>query len=299
MTVRSSAMGIAVAALSILVPAISHAGSATLARIAETNIIRLAYRESSVPFSYLVGPGRPGGFAVDLADAVADAVRTRLNRPNLQIQRQAVTSQNRIPLVQNGTIDLECGSTTNNSARAQQVGFSVNFFYAGIRMLVRTNSGIKSWSDLRNRTVSMTTGTTSVAVVRRYSEENQMNINQVTTRDFADALLLVESGRADSFVIDDVVLYGLRANSRNPEALAVVGDPLSVEAYACMVRREDPEFKALVDEVITGLMRSGEFERLYARWFLKPIPPRNRPLDAPMSDRLRQNIASPSDQPAE
>ncbi|MFT4267322.1 MAG: transporter substrate-binding domain-containing protein [Xenophilus sp.] len=270
----------------------------TLAKVADAGKITLAYRESSVPFSYLDGPGKPVGFAVDISNAVVEAVRQQTGKASLQVEWMPVTSQNRIPLLTNGTIDLECGSTTNNTARGKDVDFAVNHFYTGTRLLVKKSSGIRNWADLKGRKVAITTGTTNMLVVRKYNEEKKLDLDVVGTKDHADALLLVETDRAAAFPMDDILLYGLKANAKDPAGLDVVGDALQVEPYACMVRKEDPKFKALVDGVITGMMKSGEFERLYNKWFMGPIPPKNQAIGLPMSEELRNNIKAPSDKPA-
>jgi len=270
----------------------------TLAKAAEANKITFAYRESSVPFSYLDGPGKPIGFAVDISNAVAEAVKKQTGKADLKVEWMPVTSQNRIPLLNNGTVDLECGSTTNNSARGKDVDFAINHFYTGTRLLVKKSSGIKDWADLKGKKVAITTGTTNMLVVRKYNDEKKLGIDVVGTKDHADALLLVETDRAAAFPMDDILLYGLKANAKDPASLEVVGEALQVEPYACMVRKDDPKFKALVDGVITGMMKSGEFEKLYDKWFMGPIPPKNQAIGLPMSDELRNNIKSPSDKPA-
>jgi glutamate/aspartate transport system substrate-binding protein len=269
----------------------------TLAKIAEFGKITLAYRESSVPFSYL-DANKPIGFSVELSNAVVEAVKKKLNKPNLQVQMQAVTSQNRIPLITNGTVDLECGSTTNNTARAKDVAFAVNHFYTGTRLLAKKSSKIKNYADLAKKTVASTTGTTNALVMRKYNAENNLDMNIVLGKDHADAFLLVESDRAVAFAMDDILLFGLIANAKNPADFEVVGDALQVEPYACMLAKDDPAFKKLVDDTFTGLMKSGEFEKLYTKWFMSPIPPRNVPLNLPMSQQLKDNIKAPSDKPA-
>ena len=286
-----------VAMLGAALPA--HAQSAdTLSKISSSGKMTFAYRESSVPFSYLEDPEKPIGFAVDISNAIADAVRKQTGKSNLTVGWQAVTSANRIPLLQNGTIDLECGSTTNNSARGKDVDFAINHFYTGTRLLVKKSSGIKNYADLKGKTVAITTGTTNMQVVRRYNEEKGLGINIVSTKDHADAALLVEADRAAAFAMDDILLFGLKANAKDPASLEVVGDSLQVEPYACMIRKNDPKFKALVDGVITGMMKSGEFEKLYNKWFMQPIPPRNQSIGLPMSKELQDNIKAPSDKPA-
>lgn len=275
----------------------AHAAD-TLAKIAETGKITLAYRESSVPFSYLEGANKPIGFSVDLSNAVVEAVKKKLNKPNLEVALTPVTSQNRIPLITNGTVDLECGSTTNNTARAKDVSFAINHFYTGTRLLVKKSSKIKNYADLSKKTVASTTGTTNALVMRKYNTDKNLDMDIVLGKDHADAFLLVESDRAVAFAMDDILLFGLIANSKNPADFEVVGDSLQVEPYACMLAKDDPAFKKLVDDTFIGLMKSGEFEKMYTKWFLQPIPPKGVPLNLPMSPQLRENIQSPSDKPA-
>ena len=269
----------------------------TLAKARESGQITLAYRESSVPFSYLSG-GKPVGIAVEISNAVAEAVKKAVNKPDLKVNWQAVTSQNRIPLMVNGTIDLECGSTTNNTTRAKDVDFAINHFYTGTRLLVKRSAGIKNYADLKGKTVAITSGTTNLQVVRKANADQNWGLEIVMPKDHADAFLLVESGRAAAFAMDDILLFGLIANAKNPADFEVVGDALQVEPYACMVRKNDPEFKKLVDGTIGGLMKSGEFTKLYDKWFMQPIPPTNSALGLPMADALKQNLVDLSDKPA-
>jgi len=285
------------AAVALAAVATGAQAADTLAKIAASGKITLAYRESSVPFSYLDG-GKPIGFSVELSNAVVEAVKKKLNKPNLEVAMMAVTSQNRIPLLSNGTIDLECGSTTNNSARAKDVSFAVNHFYTGTRLLVKKSSNIKDYADLAKKTVASTTGTTNALVMRKYNAEKNLDMDIVLAKDHADAFLLVESGRAVAFAMDDILLYGLMANAKNPAEFEVVGEALQVEPYACMLAKDDAAFKKLVDDTFIGLMKSGEFEKMYTKWFLQPIPPKNVPLNLPMSPQLRDNIKSPTDKPA-
>jgi glutamate/aspartate transport system substrate-binding protein len=269
----------------------------TLARVAETGTLRVSYRESSIPFSYLAD-GKPVGFAVDLCNRIVEVVKTRLNKPDLKVELQAVTSQNRIPLLVNGTIDLECGSTTNNSVRREQVEFTVNHFYTGTRLLAKKGSGIKSFADLKGQKVATTAGTTNFQVLRKYNTEHKHDMEVLSGKDHADAVLMVEGNRARAFAMDDILLYGLAANAKNPAEWEVTGEALQVEPYAIMLRKGDPEFKKLVDDTMVALMRSGEFETLYRKWFQSPIPPRNLSLNVPMSEELRANLKSPTDRPA-
>lgn len=270
----------------------------TLKKVAEANKITVAYRESSIPFSYLIGSTKAIGFAMDISEAIVDDVRRAVKKPNLQVSYVAVTSQNRIPLLQNGTIDLECGSTTNNTARSKEVSFAINHFYTGTRLLTKTNSGIRNYADLAGKPVVSTTGTTNVQVIRRHDAKNNLGMEFVYGKDHADSFLLLENDRAVAFAMDDILLFGLRAAAKSPETLHVVGDALQVEPYACMLRKDDPEFKKLVDGTITRLMKSGEFSALYTKWFESPIVPRGINLKLPMSAELKENIKALSDKPA-
>jgi glutamate/aspartate transport system substrate-binding protein len=251
-----------------------------------------------VPFSYLDGPNKPIGFSVELSNAVVEAVKKKLNKPNLQVALMPVTSQNRIPLITNGTVDLECGSTTNNTARGKDVAFAINHFYTGTRLLVKKSSKIKNYADLAKKTVASTTGTTNALVMRKYNTEKNLGMDIVLGKDHADSFLLVESDRAVAFAMDDILLFGLIANAKTPADFEVVGDSLQVEPYACMLPKDDPAFKKLVDDTFAGLMKSGEFEKLYNKWFMQPIPPKNVPLNLPMSPQLKENLKALSDKPA-
>lgn len=286
------------AALAACALAGTAAQADTLKKIADTGKITVAYRESSVPFSYLAGSGGPVGFAVEITNAIVDTVKKQLNKPGLKVDMQAVTSQNRIPLLQNGTIDIECGSTTNNAVRGKDVQFAINYFYTGTRLLVKKNSGIKNWADLARKKVSSTTGTTNAQVIRKYSKDNNLDFDIVLGKDHDDSMLLVDAGRAEAFAMDDILLFGLKNNARNPADWDVVGDALQVEPYACMMRKDDPQFQKLVNGVIGGMMKSGEFEKLYTKWFMSPIPPKGQVIGLPMSQELKDNLTAQSDKPA-
>ena len=274
------------------------AGAQTLQKIADANKITVSYREASVPFSYLIGSSKAVGFSVELSEAIIDDIRKKLKKPNLEVAYMSVTSQNRIPLLVNGTYDLECGSTTNNTARAKDVAFSTNIFYTGTRLLVKKSSDIKNYADLAKKTVASTTGTTNAQVIRKYNADKKLDLQLVLGKDHDDSLLLVESDRAVAFAMDDILLFGLIANSKDPAALQVVGDSLQVEPYACMVRKDDPEFKKLVDGTLNRMMKSGEFARLYTKWFMSPIPPKGVNLNLPMGAELKANLKALSDKPA-
>jgi ABC-type amino acid transport substrate-binding protein len=287
--------------LACLLCAAASAGAQTtdtLKKVADSGKITFAYRESSVPFSYLAGSTQPIGLSVDLSMAVADAVKKRLNLPNLKIEWQSVTSANRIPLVTNGTIDLECGSTTNNSERGKQVQFAINHFYTGTRLLVKKGSGIKNYGDLAKKTYATTSGTTNALVMRKYVSDNKIDTEVLLGKDHADSMLMVEAGRAVAFAMDDILLFGLIGTAKNPGEWEVVGDALQVEPYSCMFRKDDPKFAEVVNGTIGGLMKSGDFEKLYTKWFMQPIPPRNAAIGLPMSKELRDNLKALSDKPA-
>ena len=287
-------------ALSLLACALPllAAAQTTLEKVKQSGVIGVAYRESSIPFSFLDDKAQPVGFGVDICNKVVEAVKKSTGRADLKVQLQAVTSANRIPLLQNGTIDIECGSTTNNSERGKQVAFATNYFYTGTRFLVKAGTPVKSLADLAGKPVVSTTGTTNYKILRNLNEEKKLGIDLLGAKDHAESALMVQTGRAVAFGMDDILLYGLKASAANPAELAVVGEAIQVEPYAIMVRREDPAFKKLVDDTIAALIQSGEFEALYKKWFQSPIPPKGINLQAPMSQELRDNLKALSDKPA-
>jgi glutamate/aspartate transport system substrate-binding protein len=268
---------------------------ATIDKIKQSGTMTLAYRESSIPFSYLGADAQPTGFAYEICEKIADRVKAATGRSDLKKAYQAVTSANRIPLLQNGTIDIECGSTTNHSERAKQVSFATNYFYTGTRFLVKTGTNVNKLADLAGKPVVSTTGTTNFQIIRRLNEEQKLGIDLLGAKDHAESALMVQTGRAVAFGMDDILLYGLRASSQNPAELAVVGEPIQVEPYAIMVRKDDPAFKKLVDDTLAAMMKSGEFEALYKKWFQSPIPPRNINLNYPLSAEMKDLYASPND----
>lgn len=274
------------------------AGAQTLKKIADSNKITVSYREAAIPFSYMLSPTKAVGFSVDLTQAIIDDVRKKLKRPNLEVSYIPVSAQNRIPLLVNGTYDLECGSTTNTAARGKDVSFSVSYFYAGTRVLTKKASAIKSYADLAGKTVATTAGSTNEKVIQKYSADHNLDIQLLPAKDYSEAFQLVTSDRAVALALDDVLLYGLRANSDDPALLEIVGDALQVEPYGCMVRKDDPQFKKLVDGTIARLMKSGEFSRLYDKWFESPVPPKGVVLNMPMSEQLKANLKTLSDKPA-
>ena len=289
---------IALAFFAIFTMTITGAMANTLEKAKTTGKFTLAYRESSIPFSYLGEDGKPLGFGWEMCKLIAEEVKKQTGRKDLVVESQTVTSQNRIPLIQNGTVDVECGSTTNNSERGKQVTFGINYFYTGTRFLVKADSGIKSINDLKGKKVVSTTGTTNYQILRNLNDEKKYGFELLGAKDHADALLMVESGMAHAFGMDDILLYGLKASSKESAKLAVVGESIQVEPYAIMFRKDDPKFQALVNKVITNSMKSGEFEKAYKKWFQTNIPPKNVNLNAPMSKELKDNLKALSDKPA-
>jgi len=272
--------------------------TSTLDKVKQSGSITVAYREASIPFSYLDDKAQPTGFGWEICGRIVDEVKKATGRADLKVATQAVTSANRIPLLVNGTIDIECGSTTNNSERGKQVAFAINYFYTGTRFLVKAGAPVKSLEDLKGKTVVSTTGTTNFKIIRGLNEDQKLGIDLLGAKDHAESALMVQTGRALAFAMDDILLYGLKASSANPAELAVVGEPIQVEPYAIMLRRDDPSFKKLVDDTIVALIKSGDFERLYKKWFESPIPPKGINLQAPMSKDLRDNLKTLSDKPA-
>ncbi len=288
-----------VSLLALAAPALVVAQTpSTLDKIKASGQMTLAYRESSIPFSYLDDKAQPSGFAHEICLKIVEDVKKATGRADLKVNMQAVTSANRIPLLQNGTIDIECGSTTNNSERGKQVQFATNYFYTGTRFLVKAGTQVKSIDDLKGKTVVSTTGTTNFKILRGLNEEKKLGIDLLGAKDHSESALMVESGRAVAFGMDDILLYGLRASAQNPASLAVVGDPIQVEPYAIMLRLDDPSFKKLVDGTLANLMKSGDFTKLYTKWFQSPIPPKGINLNAPMSQELIDNMKALSDKPA-
>ena len=273
--------------------------ASTLEKIAATSTISLGHRESSVPFSYYDNKHQVIGYAHDLMLKAVEGIRSELKLAAITIKLVPVTSQNRIPLVVNGTVDLECGSTTHTGDRATKVAFSNTIFVVGTRLLTGRGSGVKDFPDLTGRRVVVTAGTTSERLLRKYNEEHAAAIKIITAKDHGESFRELESGRAAAFMMDDALLYGERAKAMNPDAWVVVGTPMSNEAYACMMRKDDPAFKKVVDASLARVMTSGEAMRLYARWFNQPIPPKGLNLNWPASDAVRELYRAPNDRPIE
>ncbi|SIS89202.1 glutamate/aspartate ABC transporter substrate-binding protein [Insolitispirillum peregrinum] len=299
-TILSRVIGLALAASLLSAPAFAEELTGTLKKIKESGTIVLAHRDSSIPFSYLgTDPQQPIGYSHELQLKVVDALKQKLAMPDLKVRYNLVTSQTRIPLVQNGTVDLECGSTTNNIERQQQVDFSVGIFEVGTRLLVNKKSKIKDFPDLAGKNVVTTAGTTSERLLKALDADKGMKMNIISAKDHGEAFLMLESGRAVAFMMDDVLLYGEIAKAKKPADWEVVGTPQSFEIYGCMVRKEDPAFKAVVDQAISDTYKSGEINEIYKRWFQSPVPPKDLNLNFPMSEQLKKLIANPTDKSAE
>jgi len=271
----------------------------TLDKIKESGVIVLGHRDASIPFSYLADGPNPIGYSHDLQLKVVEAVKKQLKMPNLQVKYNLVTSQTRIPLVQNGTVDLECGSTTNNLERQKQVAFSVGIFEIGTRLLTAKTSGVKDFPDLKGKNVVTTAGTTSERLIKAMNAEKQMGMNIISAKDHGESFLMLESGRAVAFMMDDALLYGELAKAKNPANWVVTGKPQSFEIYGCMLRKDDPAFKKVVDDAIKATFKSGEINKIYSKWFMNPVPPKGLNLNFPMSDELKELIAKPTDKSAE
>jgi len=271
----------------------------TLTRIRDTQTITIAHRDASLPFSYLDDNKKPVGYAVDLCLKIVDAVRRELKLPQLNVAYLPVTSSSRIPAIVDGKADLECGSTTNNAERRKQVAFTIPHFVAAARMLVRTDSGIKNWSDLRGKRVVTTKGTTTIKLLNDRDKVRALGLNLIEGNDHAESFAKVEKGEAEAFTMDDVLLFGLRANAKDPNSFVVVGDPLSVEPYAIMMRKDDAPFKTLVDREVGRVISDGELAKLYEKWFKQPIPPKGLIMNMPMSYLLRDTLRFPTDKVAD
>ncbi|MCW8038879.1 MULTISPECIES: transporter substrate-binding domain-containing protein [Acinetobacter] len=269
--------------------------SGTLDKIKKSGTIVLGYRDSSIPFSYIAdNPNQPVGYAHDLQLKVVEAVKKKLNMPDLKVRYNLVTSQNRIPLVSNGTVDLECGSTTNNKERQQQVAFSTGFFEVGSRLLTAKDSGVKDFADLKGKKLVTTAGTTSERYIRQH--EKELGIGEViSAKDHAESFLMLQNGRAAAFMMDDILLAGEKSKAKDPNKWEIVGTAPIHEIYGCMMRKGDTGFKQVVDDAIKATYSSGEINEMYKKWFQTPIPPKNINLNFPMSDQLKTLISNPHD----
>ena len=270
----------------------------TLAKIKSSGTVNLGVRDSS-GLGFTIGGGKYVGFHTEMAERISGDLRKKLGLSSLTVKFQPVTSQNRIPLIENGTVDLECGSTTNNAARQKQVSFAVTTYVEEVRIAVKANSGITSISQLNGKKVATTTGTTSVQLLRKHERANGVNFEEVFGKDHADSFLLLESGRADAFVMDGQILAGNIAKAKNPADFKIVGEVISVEPIAIMLRKDDPAFKKLADDTLKDLMKSGEIGKIYDKWFMQPIPPKNTRVGLPASEATKAAWANPNDKPLE
>jgi glutamate/aspartate transport system substrate-binding protein len=286
---------VAVAAAS---PVQAQSPGGTLAKIRETGEIKLGHRDVSVPFSYLDDNQKPIGFAMDLCGKVVDAVKDELKLPSVQAKPQPIQLSTQIALIQNGTIDIVCGPATNTLERQKVVAFSDTIFVSSIRAVVRKDGPIRAFEDLNNKQVALTAGSTSIALLTTRAQEKNFQTQNVLSADHAASFLALTTGRTEAFVMDDILLASLIANSPNPSGWRLIDDSLRTEPYGLIVRKDDPEFKALVDRTLIALMKNGQFAELYAKWFMSPIPPRNINLNFPMTQPLKDAIASPNDKGA-
>jgi len=267
----------------------------TLKKIKDTGAITVGHRESSIPFSYLDDKQQPIGYAMDLCMKVVDAIKADLKLPNLKINLQPVTSSNRIPLLMNGTIDLECGSTTNSVQRQQQVAFGPTYFVINVTAAVKKVSGVNSLAELNGKNISTTSGSTSVPLLKAYEKTASIDVKEIYGKDHGESFLLLADDRVTAFVMDDILLAGQIANSKEPASYKILPESLRTEPYSMMLRKDDPQFKALVDKTVSAIMKSGEIEKIYAKWFMSPIPPKNVNLNFGMTPGLREAFRNPND----
>jgi len=277
----------------VAAPALAQ-DSPTLKKIKDSGTITIGHRDSSMPFSYYDDQQKVVGYALDICMKVVDAIKADLKMPNLQVKLNPVTSATRIPLIANGTIDLECGSTTNNLDRQKQVGFTNTYFVTANRYVAKKSSNIKSIADLKGKTIVSTSGTTNLKWVTEENAAKNMGMSILTAKDHAEAFLMVETGRAVAFFMDDILLYSLVASSKSPADYAVGSEAYTVEPYGAMMPKDDPGFRKVVDDATAKLYKSGEMAALYDKWFLKPIPPKGIALNVPMSAELKKTLANPT-----
>ena len=282
---------LAAAALSVLAaPALAQEG--TLDKIKKTGTITVGHRDASMPFSYYDDKQQVVGYAMDICAVIVDAVKKQV--PNLKVNYQLVTSANRIPLMANGTIDMECGSTTNNNERQQQVSFTNTHFIPANRWVSKKSANLKSLNDLKGKTVVSTAGTSNLKLLTQINADKNLGMNIISANGHPEAFQMVETGRAVAFVMDDILLYSLVANSRNPGEFELSKEFLSLEPYGIMIRKDDPAFQKLADDATAALYTSGKINAIYDKWFLKPIPPKNINLNVPMSEQLKRTFAKPT-----
>ena len=289
---------VAAAAALVAMGGVHAQATDTLQKVKQSGTITMGVRESSGVLSYTLGGSKYVGYHVAICEAAVENIEKAVGR-KLTVKYQPVTSQNRIPLVQNGTVDIECGSTTNNATRQKDVSFANTTFVEEVRIAVKAASGIKSVADLKDKTVATTTGTTSVQTLRKNKRASGLEFKELFGKDHSDSFLLVESGRADAFVMDGSLLAGLIARSKNPADFKIVGEVLSVEPIAIMMRKDDEGLKKIVNATIAGLVKSGEINKLYAKWFMQPTPPTGATVGLAMSDMLKEVLKAPNDNPME
>ena len=273
----------------------AHAQEGTLKKIKDSGSITIGHRDASVPFSYYDDKQQPVGYAMDLCHRIVEAVKNELKTPNLKVNYQLVTSANRIPLMANGTIDLECGSTTNNLARQEQVWFATTHFVTANRFVSKKSSKIGKLADLKGKTIVSTAGTTNIKQITELNGQQNLGMNIISANGHPEAFQMVETGRAVAFVMDDILLYSLVAQSRSPGDYVISSEALSVEPYGIMLRKDDAAFKKVVNGAINGLYKSGEINKIYDKWFQKPVPPKNINLKVPMSAQFKKVVANPTD----
>jgi glutamate/aspartate transport system substrate-binding protein len=273
----------------------ASAQEGTLKKIKDSGSITIGHRDASIPFSYYDDKQRPVGYALDLCLRIVDAVKAELKMRKLDVKYQLVTSANRIPLMANGTIDLECGSTTNNLARQEQVGFAITHFVTANRWIAKKSANIRSLADLKGKTIVSTAGTTNIKQITEINGQQKLGMNIISANGHPEAFQMVETGRAVAFVMDDILLYSLASQSRSPGDYAISPVALSVEPYGIMVRKDDAAFKKVVNTAMTNLYKSGQINPIYEKWFLKPVPPKGINLNVPMSDQFKKVVANPTD----
>jgi glutamate/aspartate transport system substrate-binding protein len=290
----AAAVTLVTAALALAVPAAAQDG--TLKKIKDSGSITIGHRDASIPFSYYDDKQQPVGFSIDLCTRIVDALKSELKMAKVDIKYQLVTSANRIPLMANGTIDMECGSTTNNLERQKQVSFAITHYLTANRWISKKSANIKTLTDLKGKTVASTAGSTNIKQITDVNREQNLGINIVSANGHAESFQMVETGRAVAFVMDDILLYSLAASSRNPKDYEISAEALSLaEPYGIMLRKDDTAFKKVVDAALIQIYKSGQINAIYDKWFQKPIPPKGLNLNVPMSEGFKKLIANPTD----
>jgi len=282
-------------AAALALPAAAQELTGTLKKVKDSGSITLGHRDASIPFSYYDDKQQGVGYSLDLCHHIVDAVKAELKMPKIDVKYQLITSANRIPLMANGTIDLECGSTTNNLDRQKQVSFTITHFVTATRFVAKKSSDLRKLEDLKGKALVSTAGTTNIKLITELNAQRNLGASIVSANGHSEAFLMVESGRAAAFLMDDILLYSLVANSKNPSEWAISEDALSVEPYGIMLRRDDPPFKRVVDDAMIALYKSGEINKIYSKWFLAPVPPKCINLNVAMSDQFKRLIGNPTD----